>query len=733
MAEQVLSELVVRARGDISEAQTALQTLDSDIGNMQTQTNRVINIVGGAATAAGGAILTAGAAGVAAAVNWEAAFADVRKTVDGTPEQLADLEDALRDMASDGVLGSLENSQTTLAGIAALAGQLGVQTTDIAEFTRIMGMMAVATNVSSEDAAVFAARFANITGMDISDLEGFADTIVTLGNNMAAQESDIVGFANNLGSLANYDFSPDEILAYSAAMASLGLRSELGSTNFLKTIQDITVAVATGGPNLETFAIAAGMTADEFAELNRNDPSAAFDSFIQGLSTMNADDQLAALTELGITGAEQIRTLQTLAAGYETVAQAMNISKDAYKGNNALVDEATAKSETMQGGMAELMNKVIELATTLGEIVVPALLPLVEVAGELLDGLADWMGDLDVQGGLQAFVDSVGMAGDVLQILLDRMQRGIERFGLDVRRSVAEFVSGLRDTVLAATGGQLDIAPDLNLEIGDVQQAIADMDFADAMRDAINQSLSSGEDFDITQALFGPEGFQRTLTPSDIQSMIDFGAVEEGFGFEARRAVERGLRAALEEGDSENAALLEPLALALNIDTEAMQNDVETQMVEGMSDMSVEDAEVDTTIEPLIDEADLQQRVADTVGSITFAADATVNLNLSPSVNMTGVDRMLALANQANPPIQGPAPQYHSGGVVNFGGASEGWAWVAAGETVRTQAQEAALQRQMAAQSAQNAVNILINSYGQSMRDLVTELRQESGSMGYMN
>ena len=101
---------------------------------------------------------------------------------------------------------------------------------------------------------------------------------------------------------------------------------------------------------------------------------------------------------------------------------------------------------------------------------------------------------------------------------------------------------------------------------------------------------------------------------------------------------------------------------------------------------------------------------------------------------VTGVNRMVTLADQANPPIQGPAAgPYHSGGVVNFGGASEGWAWVAAGETVRTQAQEAALQRQMAAQSAQNAVNILINSYGQSMRDLVTELRQESGSMGYMN
>lgn len=728
--EIVIADLVVKARGDIVEAEDAIDRLDDDLDGVRSSTGRVVNIVSTAAAAAGGAILAVGGAGAAAAIGWESAFADVRKTVDGTPEELSDLETALRGMASDSVLSSLEDSHTQLAGIAALAGQLGIETPNIAEFTRIMGMMALATNVTSEDAAVFAARFANITGMDMSNLEGFADTIVTLGNNMAAQETDIVAFANNLASLANFDFTPAEILAYSAAMASLGLSSELGSTNMLKTVQDITAAVSAGGPKLATFADTAGMTADEFAELNRNDPSAAFDAFIEGLSNMSADEQLQTLAALNITGSEQIRVLTTMAAGYGTVAEASTIATEAYQGNNALVDEANAKSETAAGGIAELGNKLHDMAITVGNIVMPLLRPLLDLLGNILDGVADFVSGLDVEAGLGAFADSIRMAGDILQILMDRMQRGIQRFGLNVRKDVADFVSGLRETVLNATGGQLDIAPDVNFEIGDVQQAIADMDFADAMRDAINTSLQ-GEDFDITSVLFGPEGFQRTLTPTDIQSMVDFGAVEEGFGFEARRAVERGLRAALEEGDTANAELLEPLAMALNIDTEAMRTDVETQMIDAMNEMSVEDAEVDTTVEPLIDEIDLQGRVAETVGSITFAADATLNLSLTPNVTVTGGPDLGAAATGA---IQGPVSgPHHDGGVVDFGGASEGWAWLAAGETVRTQAQEAALQRQASQNATQNAINILINSYGQSMRDLATELRQESAAMGYMN
>lgn len=78
--------------------------------------------ISGASLAAGAAL--AAGLGVAgkAAIDWESAWAGVNKTVDGTPAQMAALEQGLRNMAK-----TLPATHQEIAAVAEAAGQLGVK------------------------------------------------------------------------------------------------------------------------------------------------------------------------------------------------------------------------------------------------------------------------------------------------------------------------------------------------------------------------------------------------------------------------------------------------------------------------------------------------------------------------------------------------------------------------------------------------------------------------------
>lgn len=327
---------------------------------------------------------------IGAAIEFESAFANVAKTVDASDEELAALRGTLRDMAtSDSPVGALENSLITLTDIAAAAGQLGVATEDIASFSETMAMLGVATDLTATDAAVFAARFANVTGMSFDNIDELGDMLVTLGNNMATTESEIAGFASRLAPLANYNWDPASILGYSAALSSLGVSAELGGTNLNKSVADMTTAVAVGGPKLQTYAEIAGLTAANFKELAGSDSQAAFQQFITGLANLDADQQILQLNKLGITSVEQITTLQRLAGGLGTLTQSLDLAEEGWAGNNAVLNEAAAKADTTQGKINTLKNNLNELGVAVGELVLPVLNVAVEVTATAIKATAD--------------------------------------------------------------------------------------------------------------------------------------------------------------------------------------------------------------------------------------------------------------------------------------------------------------------------------------------------------
>lgn len=409
-AELKLKDLQAEA----SRSRAALAQVSAVTGEIAEKSGTIAKKFAPASLAFAGA----GVAATKAAVEFESAFAGVEKTVDGTTEQLAALRQGILDMAEE-----IPASTTEIAAVAEAAGQLGIATDDVLDFTRVMIDLGEATNLSADEAASALAKFANITGTTADEYSKLGSTIVDLGNNFATTERDIVEMATRLASAGTVaGLSEQDILALSTAMSSVGINAEAGGTAMTQTMTAISKAVSAGGDDLETFAKIAGVSASEFADMWGNEPIDAISAFIGGLGKMNenGEDTIAVLDKLGLSGIRQSNMLRALALASDVLDDAVTTANTAWDENIALSNEASKRYATTESQMKILRNGLNNLAISIGDILLPIINKI--VAG--LQNAIDWFSNLDdgvkktilIVGGLIAAISPVagiisGIAG----------------------------------------------------------------------------------------------------------------------------------------------------------------------------------------------------------------------------------------------------------------------------------------------------------------------------------
>lgn len=409
-AELKLKDLQAEA----SRSRAALAQVSAVTGEIAEKSGNIAKKFAPASLAFAGA----GVAATKAAVEFESAFAGVEKTVDGTTEQLAALRQGILDMAEE-----IPASTTEIAAVAEAAGQLGIATDDVLDFTRVMIDLGEATNLSADEAASALAKFANITGTTADEYSKLGSTIVDLGNNFATTERDIVEMATRLASAGTVaGLSEQDILALSTAMSSVGINAEAGGTAMTQTMTAISKAVSAGGDDLETFAKIAGVSASKFADMWGNEPIDAISAFIGGLGKMNenGEDTISVLDELGLSGIRQSNMLRALALASNVLDDAVTTANTAWDENIALSNEASKRYATTESQMKILRNGLNNLAISIGDILLPIINKI--VAG--LQNAIDWFSNLDdgvkktilIVGGLIAAISPVagiisGIAG----------------------------------------------------------------------------------------------------------------------------------------------------------------------------------------------------------------------------------------------------------------------------------------------------------------------------------
>ena len=362
-----------------------------EVGNKISQVGQTISGFGSALTRGVTAPIVAGAGLVVkAAIDYESAFAGVKKTVDETATvSYKNLSDGIRQMAKE-----LPASAVEIANVAEVAGQLGIKAEDILSFSRTMIDMGESTNLSAEEAATAIAKVANIMGLTSEDYSRFGASVVDLGNNFATTEKDIVMMANRLaagGKLAG--LTAPEILGLATAMSSVGIEAEAGGTAMTQTLTAIGNAVSLttkdSADDLALIAKVAGTTSEEFQQAWKEKPAEALQSFIKGLNTAREKgaNMDAILMKLGMTGVRQGNMLKSLALSSDKMSAAVARSNQAWKENTALTNEANKRYETTESQLKMFRNQLTDIAIEFGG-------PLIKALREGLNAAKPWIENL---------------------------------------------------------------------------------------------------------------------------------------------------------------------------------------------------------------------------------------------------------------------------------------------------------------------------------------------------
>ncbi len=336
-----------------------------------------------------GATAALGYTALDAAIDYESAFTGVRKTVDATNDQFADLYNSIIDLSTE-----IPATAEEIAGVAEVAGQLGIAQEDLLNFTEVMVNLGESTNLSAEEAATALAKFANITNMSADDYERLGSVIVNLGNNYATTEADIVDMAMRLASTGEITgLSESQMMAVATALNSVGIEAEAGGSAFSKLLKKVQLAVETGSGDLKKFASVSNMSVDEFKELWGKDAVTAIGAFTEGLNDTerNGKSAVAVLDDLDIKEVRMSNTILALSKSKDKLTDITLKANKAWDENTALQKEAETRYETLESKIQIVKNTLHEVAITFGE----DLMPYVEEGSEKIKELAEWFSKLD--------------------------------------------------------------------------------------------------------------------------------------------------------------------------------------------------------------------------------------------------------------------------------------------------------------------------------------------------
>lgn len=381
-----IANLVVRIAADIADFEKNIQGVERTLA----RTGRELESLGTKLTKGLTLPLVAGLGVVSkAAIDFESSFAGIRKTVNATETEFASLSQGMRDLAK-----TIPVNVNELNKIGEAAGQLGIKTGNILEFTEVMAKLGVTTNLSSDQAATSLARFANIVDQvkvaaGTFEFDRLGSTIVALGNNFATTEAEIVDFGLRIAGAGRIaGLSESQILAIGAAMSSVGVQAEAGGTAVQKVLNSMTEAVSTGGKALAQFAATSGQSAKQFADAFRADAGQAFARFVSGLQA-EGDRAFVTLDNLKLGNERVVRAFLSLANAGDLLTNSLRVGGEAWSENAALTREAEERFKTTASQLAILRNHLNDAAITLGQAFLPILNDVVASSKPLVQSLAD--------------------------------------------------------------------------------------------------------------------------------------------------------------------------------------------------------------------------------------------------------------------------------------------------------------------------------------------------------
>jgi TP901 family phage tail tape measure protein len=363
-------------------------------------------VLGGVIIAVAGFAIALGKS-VAAAAEFDRAMVNVEKTTNLTKEQIAALSAEFLTMS-----GNLGVPATELAGIAEVAGQIGVKgAADIALFTEEIAKLSRTTNLSVKDAAEQMGILLNTTASAPEMVRPLTNELTALGNTFAGGEAKILGLATEIARAGGaFGLSAQDALAFGAALSQMGVRAEGGGTAIGRLTAELAKLPTEGGRVMDEFAKVIGKSTEDAANLIRTDMGQALEEFIAGLGRAKAAgiDTLAILKDFGISGIREAKALEPLINNINVLTKARQTAAAESKNMAATDAELAKQNETLHRQWEFLKTDAVNFATAMGTVAEPAVKNFVKALDQWFFGTRP-----GIEGWLQIF----GRVGEEINAL----------------------------------------------------------------------------------------------------------------------------------------------------------------------------------------------------------------------------------------------------------------------------------------------------------------------------
>lgn len=319
---------------------------------------------------AAGVAIVAGAGVLSEAIRAETAFAGVKKQFDfETAEEEAKFkEDLLKLVAEKRIAVSLEE----LYGMAANAGQSGLNKDEAVGYIEAAANMGMAFNMSREQASEYMFAWRNTFGMDLKQLKELNDQINTLGNNTGASEIKIAEFITRMGNLPTVvGMATNQTAALGASLMEMGMAPEIAATGAERLLTILNKGMAATGSEKEALNIL-GLDPEYLAKATLEDPEKALETVFFKLSKLKEHEQGAVMTML--FGEEGKVAAANIMGAFDRLKRNINLAKDSNIYSGATNKEAEIQKNTAANQLQVLKTEFDVIKADLGT----ELLPLVK-------------------------------------------------------------------------------------------------------------------------------------------------------------------------------------------------------------------------------------------------------------------------------------------------------------------------------------------------------------------
>ena len=444
---------------------------------------------GAVATALGGVIAAAANAGA----EQERAFADVRRTAQGTSKDLSDLQRAYTALST-----TTTTSFKDLATIGTLGAQMNIPTKELEDFTAAVAKFSTVTGMGVEAATTAFGRFGQMMGGLNESTKGAGDGYAVLANQIAdlgaksvATEPEIANMAVSIAAQAKAaGLSQNETLALSSTLASLAIPKEWARGSLQRIFNTLNAAAAEGSDALKTYSAALGVTDTEFQRLWQNDPNKVLQGVLQSVADIGDKVQRAqAIKNLGFKNVRDVELISRMSQNLGLYVEQLKEAQEASKGTSFIDDSMGIIMDTLSAKVQAFQNALQNAGAAMNTGFLVPLKAVITIATGVVNAFAK------LPAPIQAFVGAlvavnvaragmvatkaaiVGMSATYLQIQ-NRVLQATGQTELSwgtVFRAVRQAQTGVSayDQALAANTGTANTAAAANQRLAASENAVA--------------------------------------------------------------------------------------------------------------------------------------------------------------------------------------------------------------------------------------------------------------------